>query len=190
MAVEQPTRWAGLTHHEWQTLGVIVGLLTTVGSGVAWAVERMGTLTTLIVGGVALAIAVALIARGRMQSRAPGLLSRGSRRATGQDGPAPRPSPKSTPAPSNAGKRRPYEELQQIVEHEGGEMHLEREGRPQGGAWVITLRGRTTVFPSNGAGFPPMDRLYVPNVAEPMHFRDYSNTLVEGAKERFLGMLC
>lgn len=54
---------------------------------------------------------------------------------------------------------------------------------------MVTLRGVTRVFPSNGAGFPPMDRLYVPKVREPAHYRDYSNDLIEGAKEKWLAML-
>jgi hypothetical protein len=86
-------------------------------------------------------------------------------------------------------KSRPYEELQSIVEDEGGEMVFERQGHGPGGAWIVTLRGRTTVFASNGAGFPPMDQLYVPKVASPSHYRDYSNDLIPGARERWLGML-
>lgn len=86
-------------------------------------------------------------------------------------------------------KRRPYEELQSIVEQEGGDMVFERAGHSQGGAWVVTLRGKTKVFPSNGAGFPPMDRLYVPKVKEPSHYRDYSNDLIVGAREKWLEML-
>lgn len=86
-------------------------------------------------------------------------------------------------------KRRPYEELQTIVEEEGGQMVYEKAGHGQGGAWVVTLRGKTMVFPSNGAGFPPMDRLYVPKVKEPAHYRDYSNDLVVGARDKWLAML-
>lgn len=85
--------------------------------------------------------------------------------------------------------RRPYEEIQSIVEQEGGEMIYEKAGHGQGGAWVVTLRGKTTVFQSNGAGFPPMDRLYVPKVKEPSHYRDYSNALIVGAREKWLAML-
>jgi len=36
-------------------------------------------------------------------------------------------------------KRRPYEELQSIVEQEGGEMVFERAGHGQGGAWLGIL---------------------------------------------------
>jgi len=86
-------------------------------------------------------------------------------------------------------KRRPYEEIQSIVEQEGGQMNFEREGHGQGGAWVVTLRGKTTVFQSNGAGFPPMDRLYVPKVKEPSHYTHYSNDLIVGAREQWLAML-
>lgn len=177
---EQPNRWGGLTHHEWQTLGVIVGLFTTVGSAVAWAVEKMGTLPTLIVGGVALGAAIFLIARRRLASMpsdpAPGVSHRESER---------QPSARRTVQ----GALRPYEELQAIVEQEGGQMQFERKGRAQGGAWVVTLRGKVTVFQSNGSGFPPMDKLYIPKVPEPSHYTDYTTKLVEGAQEKWIGML-
>lgn len=86
-------------------------------------------------------------------------------------------------------KRRPYEELQAIVEQEGGQMVYEKAGHGQGGAWVVTLGGKTSVFPSNGAGFPAMDRLYVPMVTEPSHYRDYSDDLIVDAREKWLSML-
>lgn len=85
--------------------------------------------------------------------------------------------------------RRPYEELRAIIEQEGGHMVHERSGHGPGGAWVVTLRGKTTVFQSNGAGFPPMDRLYVPEAKEPSHWSDYSNELIDGARERWLVMV-
>lgn len=85
--------------------------------------------------------------------------------------------------------RRPYEELRSIVEREGGHMVHARPGHGPGGAWVITFRGKTATFHSNGAGFPQMDRLYVPKVSEPVHYSDYSNDLVEGAEGKWLEML-
>jgi hypothetical protein len=86
-------------------------------------------------------------------------------------------------------KRRPYEELQAIIEQQGGQMVYEKAGHGQGGAWVVTLHGKAVVFSSNGAGFPPMDRLYVPKVKEPVHYRDYSNDLVVGARDKWLAMV-
>ena len=70
--------------------------------------------------------------------------------------------------------RRPYEELRSIVEEEGGQMVHEGGGHGPGGAWVEQLRGMKETFPSNGAGFPRMDELYVPKVAEPVHYLDYT----------------
>ena len=87
-------------------------------------------------------------------------------------------------------KRRPYEELQQIVEQEGGKMFYERGGHGLGGAWVVHLRGITQVFESNQAGFPEMDRLYVPKVPTPKHHSDYhTGLLIEGAEQRWLTLL-
>jgi hypothetical protein len=87
-------------------------------------------------------------------------------------------------------KRRPYEELQRIVEQEGGRMFHERGGHGLGGAWVVELWGLTQVFKSNQAGFPEMDMLYVPKVPAPKHYRDYhTGLLVKGAEERWLALL-
>lgn len=75
------------------------------------------------------------------------------------------------------------------MEDEGGEMRFARKGLPAGGAWIVTLRGRTSAFQSNGAGFPPMDRLYMPRVPEPSHWRDYTNDLTQNASRRWLDTL-
>jgi hypothetical protein len=85
--------------------------------------------------------------------------------------------------------RQKYEEIKSIVEQEGGQMVYEKAGHGHGGAWVVTLRGKTTVFQSNGAGFPPMDSLYVPKVKEPSNDRDYSYDLIVGARAKWLAML-
>jgi hypothetical protein len=76
--------------------------------------------------------------------------------------------------------RRKYEELRAGVEALGGSMVFERKGW-RWGAWRVTLRNRSRAFPSNGRGFPELDALYVPAVENPSHWRDYTNTLVEGA---------
>ncbi len=85
--------------------------------------------------------------------------------------------------------RRVYEELRTIVEQEGGEMVYERNGHAQHGAWVVTLRGIETIFPFDGAGFGAMDPLYVPKVAVPLHWRDYSIQLIPNAREKWLAIL-
>jgi hypothetical protein len=79
--------------------------------------------------------------------------------------------------------------LRTIVEKAGGTMHHEKAGHGQGGSWIVVLNGHETVFQSNGAGFPPMDRLYVPKVENPRHYNDYSCTLKDGSREEFLKML-
>ncbi len=84
--------------------------------------------------------------------------------------------------------RRIYEELQQLVERQGGNMTYERAGA-HGGVWTIVLHGRTREFLSNGAGFPELDRLYVPKVAEPAHYSHYTNELVSTAFEKLLTLL-
>jgi hypothetical protein len=58
-------------------------------------------------------------------------------------------------------------------------MKYTRSGYGTGGAWLVDLDGKHAVFVSNGAGFPEMDTLYVPDVASPRHHSDYSKTLVE-----------
>ena len=86
--------------------------------------------------------------------------------------------------------RRPYEELQRIVEQEGGQIVFERAGHSKGGAYVVTLQDNQKVFRSQGpAGFPPMDQLYVPKVQSPVHYSDYSRTLIPGAREKWLEIL-
>lgn len=177
---DQPNRWGGLTHQEWQTLGVIVGLVTTAGSAVAWTVEKMGTLPTLIVGGAALGTAAFLIAQRRLAAKPREHASGAPRREREREDVARQPA---------QGTRRPYEELRAIVEQEGGQMRFEREGQAQGGAWIVTFRGKVTVFNSNGSGFPPMDKLYIPRIPEPQSYRDYSNQLVEGARDKWIRML-
>jgi hypothetical protein len=67
-------------------------------------------------------------------------------------------------------------------------MSYERTGAP-GGRWIVALQGRTREFLSNGAGFPELDRLYVPNVNEPAHHRDYTNQLVSNAEAQLMKLL-
>lgn len=86
-------------------------------------------------------------------------------------------------------KLRPYDGLQRIVEEAGGRMFHEKKGHPRGGAWVVLLRGIRREIKSNQAGFPEMDRLYVPNVPCPKHYSDYSSDLIAGAREQWLDYL-
>ncbi len=87
-------------------------------------------------------------------------------------------------------KRRPYEEIQQLVQQHGGTMRHQREGY-QWGAWIVRLGGKERIFLSNGSGYPDLDKLYVPKPGffHPSHYSDYSNTLVAGAWEKFLAQL-
>lgn len=82
--------------------------------------------------------------------------------------------------------RRPYEELQRIVEQEGGRIVCERAGQPKGDASGATLQGNQKAFRLQGpAEFPPMDQLYVPKVQSPVHYSDYSRTLIPSARENY-----
>lgn len=97
---------------------------------------------------------------------------------------------KRTSITSNLGRRRPYEELQIIVDELGGQMRFERAGRPQGGTWIVSLPGHAErMFDSNGAGFPPLDGLYVPKVPNPTHYRDYSNDLQPDSRDRWISLI-
>ncbi len=85
-------------------------------------------------------------------------------------------------------QHRPYEELRAPIEQRGGSMVHARKGY-QWGAWIVTLDGKTGTFLSNGRGYPDLDRLYKPKVANPQHYTDYSNDLVPGAIEKLVAML-
>ncbi len=87
-------------------------------------------------------------------------------------------------------KRRPYEELRSWVEHEKGKMKHKRAGY-QWGAWIVRLRGKERIFRSNGSGYPELDKLYKPKpgVPKPKHYKDYTNTLLPHALEKFERLL-
>ncbi|MBL8762973.1 MAG: hypothetical protein JNM07_01725 [Phycisphaerae bacterium] len=144
--------------------------------------------------GVVIAVVFEEYLRRRWYGRAH-VLSRdragGETRSLGHDGAAaPAQRPTRDRASAAPGRRRPYEELQAIVEELGGEMRYEKAGRPQGGTWIVSLPGHAEkFFNSNGAGFPPLDRLYVPSRAAPSHYRDYSNELLPDAPEQWISML-
>lgn len=84
--------------------------------------------------------------------------------------------------------RRIYEELRSIVEDLGGSMTFEREGHRYG-AWIVRLGRKSACFESNGSGFPKLDRLYVPKVERPQHWRDYSTTLIPHAVGSFVELI-
>lgn len=84
--------------------------------------------------------------------------------------------------------RRVYEELREEIEGRGGTMSFRREDS-RWGAWEVCLLGRSARFESNGAGFPDLDRLYVPKIEDPRHWSDYSNALVPAAIDKLLSRL-
>lgn len=84
---------------------------------------------------------------------------------------------------------RAYELVRSIVERLGGSMVYERKGYRHG-AWVITIGENSVPIEAGGdQSFPSLDRLYVPRVADPRHWDDYSDELVPDAETRLLSML-
>ncbi len=82
-----------------------------------------------------------------------------------------------------------YQAIRTLIEQRGGTMKYEREGY-EFGAWVIRLGGKTTVIEAPGIGsFPKLDRLYIPRVANPRGYADYTNQLVPNAEEKLWVML-
>jgi hypothetical protein len=86
--------------------------------------------------------------------------------------------------------RRPYQEIQQLVNEHGGTMKHKREGY-EWGAWIVRVGNKQRIFVSNGSGYPELDQLYVPKpeVSEPKHWKDYSEVLVPDAWEKFIRYL-
>ncbi len=84
-------------------------------------------------------------------------------------------------------KRRPYQEIIDLVQAHGGTMEYIRTGY-QWGAWIVRIGNKERVFRSNGSGYPDLAHLYVvrPRVSNPSHWRDYSLVLVDGAWEKFM----
>lgn len=68
-----------------------------------------------------------------------------------------------------------------MVEEEGGTMVHVRKGVPQGGVWDVTIGGITKRLEYDGAGFPAIDRLYVPACPVPTGAGDYTTELVAEA---------
>ena len=85
--------------------------------------------------------------------------------------------------------RSAYIELIDIIKKNGGEMYFERTGHPQGGAWIARIENKEATFYSNGKGFPKLDKLYIPKVNPPKHYRDYSFELIKDAEKKLLEYL-
>ena len=85
---------------------------------------------------------------------------------------------------------RAYGELRSEIERRGGSMVFDRSDS-RWGSWIIHLEDRSARFPSNGRGFPELDRLYVPKpgIENPRHWNEYSTELTAGAVDRLVGLL-
>jgi hypothetical protein len=89
-----------------------------------------------------------------------------------------------------AKQRRAYEELREGIQARGGTMTYERDGQPKGGAWIVTLGGKTGTFLSDGNGFPELDMLYIPKRGpRPTHHSHYTQTLWKDAIDQLVSML-
>ena len=84
--------------------------------------------------------------------------------------------------------RRVYEEVRALVEAKGGKMDFVRKGY-RWGAWVIQIDDLEGTFPSNGSGFPPLDRLYASSKKNPSHWSDYDGDLLPDAEARLVALL-
>ena len=86
--------------------------------------------------------------------------------------------------------RRVYEEVRRLVEEHDGTMKFEREGY-QWGAWIVKIGNKQRIFLSNGSGFPELDHLYEPKpeILQPSHWSDYTNTLVQDAWDKLVLLL-
>jgi hypothetical protein len=87
-------------------------------------------------------------------------------------------------------QRRAYEELRAGIEKRGGTMIFEKKGH-QGGAWIVTLGNKQEVFPSNGRGFPNLDRLYTPDpdLTHHSHWKHYVQPPIKGAIDKLVSKL-
>jgi hypothetical protein len=85
---------------------------------------------------------------------------------------------------------RPYDGLRTAIEQRDGSMIFVRAGYLYG-AWLVTVSGKQREFRSDGNGFPELDPLYVPKpgIIKPQHYKDYTQTLVDGAIEKFWDMI-
>jgi hypothetical protein len=87
---------------------------------------------------------------------------------------------------------RPYHALRKIVEDLGGSMRHEKEGHPQGGVWVVQLPGcNERVIEPDQKCFLALARFYKPrpDLPNPKHATEYSCTLIDGGREKWLEWL-
>jgi hypothetical protein len=84
---------------------------------------------------------------------------------------------------------RAYGKLRDIIERRGGSMTYRREGYRHG-AWEISLDGKTAIIEAmGGRKFPALDRLYVPTVASPKTWDDFSDELIADAEHQLLALV-
>jgi hypothetical protein len=87
-------------------------------------------------------------------------------------------------------KKRAYAKLREIVKQRKGSMNFERKGQPKGGAWIISLGGKSKTILSSGAqSFRELDELYVPTCENPRTWGDYDDKLIDGAEDKLFAML-
>lgn len=81
-----------------------------------------------------------------------------------------------------------YDEIRSLVIHHEGTMRYQREGF-RFGAWIVAIGDKSLIIEASGEQtFPMLDRLYVPRIAKPKHWDDYSNVLVPDAELKLLAM--
>jgi hypothetical protein len=86
-------------------------------------------------------------------------------------------------------KERAYGKLRDIIERRGGTMAYRRQGYRHG-AWEISLEGKRAIIEATGSrAFPPLDKLFVPQIENPKTWDDYSETLVSDAEQQLLALL-
>ena len=80
-------------------------------------------------------------------------------------------------------RRRAYGEVRDLVEQKGGTMRFQREGYRYG-AWIISLNGKQAIVEAQGnQTLPELDRMYVPKMANPKTWHDYTHELIPEAAE-------
>ena len=87
-------------------------------------------------------------------------------------------------------RQRPYHGLRTAIEQRGGSVIFVHAGYLYG-AWLVTVSGKQREFLSNGSGSPKLEQLYgpKPSVTNPQHYAEYTQTLADGAIERFWDMI-
>lgn len=82
---------------------------------------------------------------------------------------------------------RVYDLVRTMVEEHGGSMIYEQEGHSVGGAWIISVAGKRTVFNYDNFSFHGIDELHVPKEGvNPKYWWDYERELLPDAWKRLL----